>query len=192
MKPIEGKILFLIIVVVEILAIALAIILGFIFKLSILDLFKFSSKDILIGIVATILLILINLLFIFVLPRYIKLLRPLKEAYEEVCGMVYDLNIFLALPIAIISGFAEELLFRGVIQQLLGIIIASIIFGICHIGNKKTLPYGIYTIFIGFYLGYLFIYTGNLLAPIIVHTINNAIAIPIMHFYYRKYLLKSD
>jgi membrane protease YdiL (CAAX protease family) len=78
--------------------------------------------------------------------------------------------------IAVVAGFGEELLFRGVIQTALanwlnvaaGIMVASLLFGAAHI---ITPTYAILAALIGAYLGWLAIAFGDLLAPIVTHAI---------------------
>ncbi len=78
--------------------------------------------------------------------------------------------------IAIVAGFGEELLFRGVIQAALanwlgitaGIAIASLLFGVAHI---ITPTYASLAALIGAYLGWLAFASGDLLAPIMTHAI---------------------
>src|SRR3989339_222132 len=146
---------------------------------------------ILIAVLAGGFLIVCNYLAVNELSKFITFFKKLKEAYEEVAILAVNVNLSGALIIALISGFTEEFFFRGVIQQQFGIIIASLAFGLLHIGNAKTLVYGLYTVFVGFYLGWLFSVTGNLLVPIIVHIINNFLALPYMRYYYNKYVKNS-
>jgi len=70
--------------------------------------------------------------------------------------------------ISVLAGIAEELLFRGVIQVKLGIVGASIIFGLLHF---ITPAYFIIATIMGFYLGILFQYYDSLLIPIQLHFI---------------------
>jgi uncharacterized protein len=80
--------------------------------------------------------------------------------------------------IAALAGIGEEMLFRGVIQAAaageiggprgvwLALLIASILFGLLHF---ITPMYAVLAGIIGLYLGGLWLATGNLLAPIVVH-----------------------
>lgn len=78
--------------------------------------------------------------------------------------------------IAIVAGFGEELLFRGVIQAALAnwldvtaaIAIASLLFGAAHV---ITPTYAVLAALIGAYLGWLKIYSADLLAPIVTHAV---------------------
>jgi hypothetical protein len=86
--------------------------------------------------------------------------------------------------ISVCAGIAEELLFRGVIQVKLGIVGASIIFGLLHF---ITPAYFIIATLMGFYLGFLFQYYDSLLIPIQLHFIYDLGALV-----YLKYFVKSQ
>lgn len=96
------------------------------------------------------------------------------------------INIFV---IAIVAGITEEFFFRGVLQQLIykissnkhvAIWIGAFIFSAIHFQFYGFFP----RMFLGALLGYLFVWSGNLWIPIIVHSINNAMSVLIFRFYY--------
>ena len=186
MKQTRNYEILLLVVVVEIIVIIISFVLAYFTKVNLISLLNISLKATITGLIFLVVLTVVNLLSVFILPRYIGFLRPLKEAYDEVSGLVISLDPFSIVVISLFSGVAEELLFRGVVQTTWGIVLASLVFGLFHIGNKKTIQYGAYAILIGFYLGYLMIYTQSLWAPILVHVLNNAIAIPVMQWSYKK------
>ncbi|UTW69753.1 CPBP family intramembrane metalloprotease [Anaerobacillus sp. HL2] len=66
-------------------------------------------------------------------------------------------------------AFAEELLFRGVIQTQFGIIPASILFAIIHFRYLRKPILFIITVSLSFFLGWLYLVTENLLVPIFTH-----------------------
>ncbi len=76
--------------------------------------------------------------------------------------------------VSLLAGVGEELLFRGVIQGglsgLLGpwpaLILASVLFGALH---ALTRAYFIIATLMGFYLGLFYLWSGNLLIPILIH-----------------------
>jgi uncharacterized protein len=78
--------------------------------------------------------------------------------------------------ISLVGGLGEELLFRGLIQAALakwlgaaaGIALASMLFGLAHI---ITPAYAALATMIGIYFGWLWLDTGNLLAPIVAHAV---------------------
>ena len=184
----EQKNLLLIVTATEVVLLLVALLWGFLAEINPFNCLSFDLKDIFIGIIGAMLLLAVNFLSINVFSKYIPFFKHLKNAYSEVCALCTDISLQNAFIMAVLSGFVEELFFRGILQPQFGIIISSIVFGFFHIGGKKTFYYGIYTIFIGLYLGWLFIFTGNLLTCVIVHFLNNFLAFPYMRYYYKKYI----
>ncbi len=101
-----------------------------------------------------------------------KMLRPLFSRW----------SILQLLLISLFAGIAEEALFRGGLQRTLAqhigsgpaLLLASLIFGCAH---PLSLLYMILATAVGAYLGWLWIYTGNLLTPIVVHVIYDFLAL---------------
>ena len=84
--------------------------------------------------------------------------------------------------IAIMTGIGEELMFRGVIQKILigwtknihlGILYTAIIFSAIHFQFYGFVP----RMILGMVLGYLYIWSKSLWAPVIAHAINNALTV---------------
>lgn len=71
--------------------------------------------------------------------------------------------------IALVVSFSEELLFRGVIQAKLGLVIASIIFAIIHYRYLFNWFLFINIIVLSFFIGVIFNYTNNLTVTIAIH-----------------------
>jgi membrane protease YdiL (CAAX protease family) len=75
-----------------------------------------------------------------------------------------------------VAGLGEEMLFRGVLQPVLGrwlgqaggLLAASLLFGLLH---PITLTYIVLAAALGLYLGWLALATGNLLVPIVAHAL---------------------
>jgi membrane protease YdiL (CAAX protease family) len=152
---------------------------------------RLNLSDITFAVLMAILLLIINFIVINIIPKYIPVFKHLKEAYDEITPVAANVTFQGAFIIAVFSGFAEEFLFRGILQIQFGMIIAAIIFGVFHIGSKKTVWYGIYAVLIGLYLGWLYHITGNLIVPIMVHCLNNFLALFYMRYYYFKYIRKE-
>jgi uncharacterized protein len=84
-----------------------------------------------------------------------------------------------AVLLAVASGIAEEMLFRGALQPSAGLFWASLAFGACHFLPRKELAlWSLYAVGMGFALGLLFEWTGQLAAPIAAHTVINAVNLP--------------
>lgn len=100
------------------------------------------------------------------------------------------LNIVI---IAFLPAIGEELVFRGIVQQLLqawtknkhwGIILAALLFSAMHMQFFGFLPRFV----LGALLGYLFVFTKNLWVPIFAHFINNASSIIIFYLHYNGFI----
>ncbi|MDD3012179.1 MAG: type II CAAX endopeptidase family protein [Candidatus Gastranaerophilales bacterium] len=185
---INQKELVLTVITVESLLFLIAAIWGYFTPINPFQNIKPDFGDIMFAVLNICLLLAVNFMVINVFSKYIPFFRYLKEAYNEIAPIAANITFSGAFIIAVFSGFAEEFFFRGILQAQFGIIISSIIFGIFHIGNKKTVWYGIYAVLVGLYLGWLYHITENLLVTIIVHCVNNFLALFYMRYYYEKYI----
>jgi uncharacterized protein len=77
--------------------------------------------------------------------------------------------------VALFSGVGEEVFFRGAVQQEFGIVVASVAFGLAHIGpDRRYLLWTAWAVLAGVIFGILFQATGGLLAPVTAHAAHNA------------------
>jgi len=90
------------------------------------------------------------------------------------------------LMIAIIPAIGEEMMFRGLLQRLLGewfknihvsILVTAFLFGAVHLQFYGLLP----RMMLGVMFGYLYLWTGTLWAPVFAHFINNGSAVLISY-----------
>ena len=97
--------------------------------------------------------------------------RTLNSRFKEFFGTLSRRDILI---IAFSSSLGEELFFRGLLQPSIGLVLTSLIFGLLHVGTEKI--FWLWTamaLVLGFVLGGMMEYTGNILAPLIAHfTIN--------------------
>ncbi len=111
-------------------------------------------------------------LFMLLLSEKAEGIPALGSLRSIIVNDIKDMFSEARLPdlcfISVFAGIAEELLFRGVIQVKLGIVGASIIFGLLHF---LTPAYFIIATLMGFYMGFLFLYYDSLLIPIQLHFI---------------------
>lgn len=78
--------------------------------------------------------------------------------------------------LALASGIAEELFFRGALQPRVGLLLASLLFGLAHLLPSWPLVlWSLFAVLAGLAMGALFEATGNLLAPIVAHVLVNGI-----------------
>ena len=112
--------------------------------------------------------------------------RPFVDLKNQVRAMVRELfpraRIIELAIIAILAGVSEELLFRGVLQTLvgrwtsplIGLVIASLIFGAMHAVSRL---YFVLATVIGAYLGWLFVEFDDLTVPIVAHGLYDFVAL---------------
>ncbi|MEQ9307199.1 MAG: CPBP family intramembrane glutamic endopeptidase [Marinoscillum sp.] len=91
------------------------------------------------------------------------------------------------LVIAVLPAVGEELLFRGLIQNLfqkatgnhhVAIWVAAILFGVMHFQFYGVVP----RIFLGALFGYLYYWSGHLSLAMIGHFINNGLTLTLLYF----------
>jgi membrane protease YdiL (CAAX protease family) len=112
-------------------------------------------------------------------------LADLKQVVDEMLVPLFR-NVSLAglVIIAVMAGVGEEMLFRGLLQGGLAdalrdrmgqqaaawtaLAAASVVFGLMH---PITKLYALLCVLVGFYLGWLWIITDNLLVPMVAHAL---------------------
>lgn len=80
--------------------------------------------------------------------------------------------------LGLLPGLSEELLFRGLMLPALGfnwaaLMGSSLCFGLLHLSSPQQWPYGVWATFVGLFLGFCTLSTGNLLIPIVAHILTN-------------------
>ncbi|HYK71581.1 MAG TPA: type II CAAX endopeptidase family protein [Pseudoneobacillus sp.] len=103
------------------------------------------------------------------------LMKILPKSYYDDGGLNEKIfrnrNFFHIAFIAFIVAFSEELLFRGIIQTKVGLIIASLIFAIIHYRYLFNWYLFMNIIVLSFFIGYLYQWTGNLAVTFVMHFI---------------------
>ena len=101
-------------------------------------------------------------------------LRKIKQFLIVALGPSLDAcRWYDLLLVASVAGFAEEVLFRGVLQPLAGPVWSNFVFGLVHF---ITPTYALLAGLLGGYLGVLLLMTENLLSPIIAHGLYDFLA----------------
>jgi membrane protease YdiL (CAAX protease family) len=101
-----------------------------------------------------------------------------RAVYHEVLVPLFSrFGTTSIVVIGVVAGFGEEWLFRGVLQPVGGLVIASVMFGLAHIGNRTMLAFGVWATGMGFLLGALAQVTGGLTAPIVAHGVYDMLAL---------------
>jgi membrane protease YdiL (CAAX protease family) len=86
------------------------------------------------------------------------------------------------IALSLASGFCEEIMFRGVLQDQFGLLGASVLFGVLHVPSLRYPQYGIWALTAGFLLGGLYEFTHSLWVPISAHTINNLLGLAMLRW----------
>ncbi len=106
------------------------------------------------------------------LPRIFKV----RNELEEILAATLSTRDILALN-AIVS-MSEELLFRGVLLRLIGVVPSSVVFGAIHYVGYRSLTEVVYALCTGLVLGYLYKhFFPNILFPITFHFLANAFSL---------------
>jgi uncharacterized protein len=118
-----------------------------------------------------------------------------QEDYAEVITKQFldvkglSLLLFNLLMIAMIPGIGEEMLFRSVLQPLLskafksvhfGIFLTAFVFAAMHLQFYGFLP----RLVLGLFMGYAFYLSGNIWLPVIMHTVNNGVAVVVHYLHF--------
>jgi len=93
---------------------------------------------------------------------------------------------------AVTPALCEELFFRGYIQQNYSnslssgnaVALTGFIFAFFHLSAANLLPLAL----LGWYIGYIYLSTGNLVVPVVVHFVNNMAALFFLFFTERRNL----
>ena len=121
--------------------------------------------------------------YVWTLKSNLPLFSHHRQSMEVLFRPMFGKWSIIQLAIlSVLAGVCEEALFRGAIQGglagrigvVLALILASMLFGALHL---ITWTYGIIVAFIGAYLGLLWIWTGNLLTPMITHAVYDFVAL---------------
>jgi len=144
---------------------------------------QFSLMPFLWGLGAATLSTLLTLILI-ILGKNIPGLAELRKMSEELLTpLLRKFNFVDILLLSIVSGFCEEVLFRGVIQAQGGIWATSLAFGIFHDPSLRQKAYVIFACLAGLGLGYLYISTGNLWSAISAHVVHNFCAMLMLRYW---------
>lgn len=99
-----------------------------------------------------------------------------RQLEEELAELLGPLKMSEVVGLALLSGFAEELFFRGAMQGAWGWLPATVLFALLHAGPGAA--YRSWTAFAaiaGLAMAGLMIWRGNLLAPVVTHVLVNGI-----------------
>ena len=120
--------------------------------------------------------------WLLVRSSHAELVR-LRKQVEWVIGELFPTASYAQFAlVALLAGVGEELLFRGVVQTLLGrwttpvvgLALASLLFGAAHALSRL---YFLLATLIGAYLGWMALDYNDLVAPIVAHGLYDFLAL---------------
>ena len=125
-----------------------------------------------------------------------KIIRDLEDQLKEFTNVLTQFEtpgyfLLSVLVIAIIPAIGEELIFRGLLQNIVrqisgnyhvAIWISAIIFSAIHFQFYGFVP----RMLLGALFGYLYVWSGNLLLPMLAHFLNNFISLVLLYIYQLK------
>lgn len=118
----------------------------------------------------------VGLVIVGVVHVGLRAVAGVDRAAQEFAGLLGPLSGRDALVLAVFSGVAEELLFRGALWPHLGMWGTTLLFGLVHVIPRKALwGYPLFAAVAGLMLGILRDASGSVLPPILAHVTVNAL-----------------
>ena len=112
-----------------------------------------------------------------------------QQLEEEFAKLLVPMKLWEIAAIGLLSGVAEEVFFRGALQTVVGLIPASLAFGLAHFVPRHPFwNWSLYAAFAGFLLGCLFELTHHLLPVIVAHALTNFVLIVMLN---RRHALET-
>lgn len=144
--------------------------------------------------------ILFNSLFLYLNMnvQFPEFLAELEKAMRDKEDELMKLTLYITdfentlelvmgiLVIGVVAGIGEEYLFRGVLQPKLrdytksihwGIWLSAFVFSAIHLQFYGFVP----RMMLGALFGYLYVYSGSLVYPMLAHILNNAFTVIMVH-----------
>lgn len=102
--------------------------------------------------------------------------RWAQRLHQEFRPVARQLSAVGVVTLAVLSALGEELLFRGLLQPVVGLLPQALLFGLLHqMRGPSRWVWVIWAGTVGLGLGALFSLTGSLLGPIAAHALVNGL-----------------
>ena len=136
-----------------------------------------SARDVILGLGTALALAAINYWLLTRAPAG-WMANGVRSVYHDTIVPIFGaLGPLSAITIGIAAGVGEEWFFRGIIQPLAGMPVASVLFGLAHSGSRRLLPFGVWATGMGLVMGGLTSLTGGLAAAMLAHGVYDVLAL---------------
>lgn len=134
-------------------------------------------RDTIIGLAAAAGLAAVNYLVLVKAPAT-WVVDGVRAVYREILVPLFGrLDTPSLIAIGAAAGVGEEWLFRGILQPAVGLLAASVAFGLAHVGGLSMLAFGVWAMGMGVAMGSLALATGGLIAPMVAHGVYDMLAL---------------
>ena len=161
-----------------------ALVVAWLFRVPLRDMFPAVGAPLVSAIVRGLLATLPMLVIFWLLvnPNW-PMMRQLREQVQWLIDEMFpSRSIAQFAMVAILAGVGEELLFRGALQSILGnwttpiigLVITSLLFGLAHALSKL---YFLFAVVVGAFLGWMTLKYNDLVAPMVAHGVYDFLAL---------------
>lgn len=126
-----------------------------------------------------------------------SVLRNMEDTAAKTMGVITQMDntgqlLILLVVVAVLPGIGEEIVFRGVIQNLLhrwtrnphvAIWVSAILFSAIHFQFYGFFP----RLFLGALFGYIYVWSGRLSLAMLAHFLNNAFSLTMVYLQQKGY-----
>lgn len=100
--------------------------------------------------------------------------RWARALHLHLRGLLLGQSSARLLALACASSVAEELFFRAALLPACGLVLSSLVFGVLHVSPRETaFGWMAWATLMGAVFGLLFVWSGNVLAPMLAHAAIN-------------------
>ena len=172
---------------------AVAIGVGWLAEVPVLETFHFNLAHFALGVAGS--LPLLAMMFLLCRSSWAPLKRLTVTVEQLVNSLFVGRDLIEIAAVSLMAGIGEEFLFRGLIQGgilvwvggstgiVTSLILASLFFGLCH---PITITYVVVASIVGVYLGAIWLASGNLLVPVTAHASYDFLALLYLLKVHRK------
>ncbi|HEY5956017.1 MAG TPA: CPBP family intramembrane glutamic endopeptidase [Polyangiaceae bacterium] len=94
--------------------------------------------------------------------------------HGELRPLALELSAQMVVVLATSSAIGEELLFRGLLQPEVGLVVQALLFGVLHqTGGSSRWVWMIWATLMGLILGAMYQLSGSLVGPVVAHAMIN-------------------